>query len=279
MAGAFTVMPMRQTIELVPGQTYTGYITVANPQAATEDFHYFATAVPYSVIGEDYQADFATKSNRTLMADWITIENPRGEVAPNGTEKIYYTIKVPESVPAGGQYAAIAVSSDTDMVARQGLNVQSVFEIASALYAVVDGETEHAGEVLENKVPGFSTTNDVKTTLMLRNDGNVHESAKIKMTVKEVLTGNIVVGDDGTYEEVIMPESTRYVSRQIDHLASLGIYEVKQSVEYLGAENDATGILIVCPVWFMALVVGTIIVLIWTIKRLTSRKAHAKMEV
>jgi len=144
---------------------------------------------------------------------------------------------------------------------------------------VVDGETEHAGEVLENKVPGFSTTNDVKTTLMLRNDGNVHESAKIKMTVKEVLTGNIVVGDDGTYEEVIMPESTRYVSRQIDHLASLGIYEVKQSVEYLGAENDATGILIVCPVWFMALVVGTIIVLIWTIKRLTSRKAHAKMGV
>ena len=155
MAGAFTVMPMRQTIELVPGQTYTGYITVANPQVATEDFHYFATAVPYSVIGEDYQADFATRSNRTLMADWITIENPRGEVAPNGTEKIYYTIKVPESVPAGGQYAAIAVSSDTDMVARQGLNVQSVFEIASALYAVVDGETEHAGEVLENKVPGF----------------------------------------------------------------------------------------------------------------------------
>ena len=52
MAGAFTVMPMRQTIELKPGQTYTGYITVANPQAATEDFRYVATAVPYSVTGE-----------------------------------------------------------------------------------------------------------------------------------------------------------------------------------------------------------------------------------
>ena len=279
MANAFTVMPMRQTIELTPGQTYTGYITVANPQAATENFYYLATAVPYSVTGEDYRADFVTKSNRTLMADWITIENPRGEIEPNGTERVYYTIKVPDSVPAGGQYAAIAVSSDKSSATQKGLNMQSVFEIASTIYAVVDGETEHAGEVLENKVPGFSTSNDVKTTLMLKNTGNVHELAKVTMTVKEMLTGNVVVGDDGEYEEIMMPDSTRYISRRIDHLANLGIYEVKQSVEYLGTENSVSGVLVVCPVWFMALVVMTIIALIWTIKRLTSRKAHAKMEV
>ena len=36
----FTVTPMSQQIELEAGQTYVGYVTVANPANASADFNY-----------------------------------------------------------------------------------------------------------------------------------------------------------------------------------------------------------------------------------------------
>ena len=274
----FSVSPMRQLLTLEPGQTYTGYIVVANSQEASDVLHYRATVTPYSVSGENYEADFLAESDRTLMAKWITIDEPIGEIAVNGKKRLHYTIKVPESVPAGGQYAAIAVSSEVRQGQENKSNVKNVFEIASVLYAGVDGETIHKGEIIENSLPGFSTTNDIKATLLLKNDGNVHEVATTKITVKEVLTGNMILNSDNEYTDIIMPESTRYLTRRIDHLANLGIYEVTQAVDYLDAEDSVTQIVVIIPIWFMVLVAATLIVLFWTIKHLLFKKPHAKME-
>lgn len=56
MENAFTILPMSQNFTLVPGETYTGSITVVNPVNSTSDFAYSVSVSPYNVIGEDYQA-------------------------------------------------------------------------------------------------------------------------------------------------------------------------------------------------------------------------------
>ena len=57
MENTFTIMPMSHQVNLAPGNTYTGSITIVNPVDATEDFHYKMDISPYGVIGEDYAAD------------------------------------------------------------------------------------------------------------------------------------------------------------------------------------------------------------------------------
>jgi len=269
--GAFTVLPMSQEIELAAGEVYEGEITVANPADAAGEFSYYVTAVPYTVIGEDYTADLETVSDWTQLAEWIEIEEPTGVLLPNETRAVKFKISVPETAPAGGQYAAIAVRSSDEEVAGATVQIQNVFEIASVIFAKVEGETIHSGEILENFVPGFSVENPPISSVTLKNTGNVHEAAVVTIEVKNALTGAKVfpVAEDDTneYVEYIMPETTRYSTREIDGLSSLGVFEISQTVSYLGQTSVETKTVLMCPVWFMVLIGLLIITAVFTIVR------------
>ena len=61
MENAFTLLPMSQNFTLDPGETYTGTITIVNPVDSKSDFAYSVSVSPYSVVGEDYQADISNR--------------------------------------------------------------------------------------------------------------------------------------------------------------------------------------------------------------------------
>lgn len=271
-SNVFTVTPMSQKVDLNAGDTYEGDIVVANPASATEDFKYKVEISGYGVINKedgDYQVDFLTDSERVKIADWITIDNAKGTLKPNESTKIHYTVKVPKTAPAGGQYAAFLISSDNDMAVNEGVAVNNVFEMASILYARINGDLVHDGEILETNVPGFVTTTPIATTATFRNEGNIHETARITLQVKNFITGEVIYpqpGENDTIEEVIMPETTRYVStRNIDGISPLGIYNVSQTVNYMGNSEITNKTVISCPIWFMALVLITLAAIVSTI--------------
>ena len=264
----FTVTPMSHSVTLDAGDTYEGEIIVANPANAAQDFNYKVEASSYGVVGDDYVADLLTETERTQIAKWITIDNPTGVLKPNESVKIHYTVNVPENAPAGGQYAAILVSSDLDAKGSDSVSVNNVFEMASILYAKINGEMIHEGEIIGASVPGFVTTTPITVNATLKNDGNVHETARISLEVRSYFSaGNIYpkAGESGTIEEIVMPGTTRYVTRDIDGIAPLGIYDVLQTVSYMGDSITNHQVVIVCPIWFMALVFVTIVAVITTI--------------
>lgn len=268
MSNAFTVMPMSQEISLEAGQVYHGSIKISVPDDATEDFYYAVTVSPYSVMDEDYTADFTTMSDWSRIAEWITIDEPKGVVKHNEIKEISFTIAVPDDAPSGGQYAIIGVASDEEMAASEGMMIQDVFEIASVIFAQVEGETRHEGEILTNEIPGFVTNGLPVVGSVLTNNGNVHEKATVKIRVKNVLTGEIIYPkeeDPEAFYEYVMPDSVRYVKRTLDNIPILGIYEVSQEVEYLGAVSPRTVTMISSPIWFVLLVILTIGTLIGTI--------------
>lgn len=267
---SFTVSPMSQNFKLEPGKLYRGTISIAVPANATSDFRYRATVTPYSVIGVEYKADLVTMSDMSQIANWITIEEPTGVVKPNETKELGFMIKVPETAPAGGQYATIAVSSN-DFVSETGaVTMQDVFEIASVLYADVAGETVHSGEILENNVPGFVAEGAPVVSAMIRNTGNVHDLATVKILAKNALTGQVMYPvadkDNGEFTELIMPGTKRFVTREITGLPTLGILEITQDVSFLGQVSPNTKVVIFCPIWFLVLVgltLAAIIGVIW----------------
>ena len=275
----FTIMPMSQRFTLEPGKTYTGSITVVNPADATSDFHYKVSVTPYGVIGENYEADLATTTTRTEITKWIKIAEPTGTVAPNGTKKVEFTITVPENAPAGGQYATIAVGSNDQASASSGVAVRNVFEMASIIYGQVTGETIHKGEILENNIPGFSAVAPLTLTALINNEGNIHESATFVITVSNFFTGEVILPteeNDGNYSELIMPETERFISREINNLPTVGAVKISQTIYYQGASSVNEKVVILCPIWFLILVILTFLAIVATIVGIVVRHHKRK---
>lgn len=270
----FTVLPMSQRFSLVPGKTIEGSIKIVNPADAAGDFHYKTSIMPYGVVGNEYTADLSTETGYTAITKWIKIDEPTGKVAPNETKEIKFTITVPEDAPAGGQYAAIAVSSDESTAASDGVTVQNIFELASVVYAEVAGETRREGEVIENNIPGFVMTPPVKVSALISNRGNIHEDATIVLKVSDFFTGRVILPTEenkGEYSEIVMPGTERYTEREIDNLPALGVFKVSQTIYYEGVASEEEREIIICPIWFMALVILTIVTLIITIVQIIKR--------
>lgn len=258
---AFNVMPTSQSMSLEAGEVYQGSITVLNPVDSSQDFNYHVEVVGYNVVGENYQLDLFTESNYTMIADWITLENPDGTLRPGERSVVNYTITVPETAPAGGQYAALMVSSNGNNQAGNSLLVQSVYEIASIIYARVAGETVRIGKVANNTVPGFAVSLPVTTSIKFQNDGNIHEVAQISLEVRDVFTGNIVFPENGeakTVTEIILPESSYGYTSLINGISPLGVYNVKQVVQYMGQTYEEEHTMILCPGWIIVLVAAII---------------------
>ena len=265
---SFTILPMSQRFSLDPGKTYKGKITIVNPADASSDFEYVASVSPYSVVGEDYTADFVTQTNHSEISKWIKISEPTGKVAPNESKDIEFTIKVPVDAAAGGQYATINVSSNSADSSDDGVSVQNIFEMASVVYANVSGEIVHDGEILDNHVPGFSAVTPVTLSAIISNRGNVHEDATFIIAVSDVFTGRVILPteeDAGQYNEIIMPDSTRKIERNISNLPAIGLVKVSQTIYYNGDVSIVEKNIFICPIWFMILVLMTIAAVIASI--------------
>lgn len=267
---------MGTDVSLKAGEKVTGSITVLNQQDSKDPFTFKVTVVPYGVVGEDYDADLVSSTEQTQLAKWITIENPTGTLNPNESVEVKYTINVPENAPGGGQYAAIIVGSDSN--AESSSLVEYVYEMASIVYGKVEGETVHSGTIASHSVPAFSTVPKVAITAQIENNGNVHEYARVDLTVTNFFSGEEIVSTEESetkIAEVIMPYTRRQLINNLDNLPSLGVITVKETISYLGENSTIEQRVIICPLWFLLLVSCTIIAIIAAIVARV-RKSHRK---
>ena len=260
MKSMFTLLPMSQRISLSAGDTYQGSVTVANPVDAESDFSYNVVVTPYNVVGENYDADIANITTHSQIANWITIENPTGTLKPNEHAVVNFTINVPENVPAGGQYATILVSEDGSENANAGFSVSTTLQLASVIYADISGERVQGGTVEENNVPSFSFDPNIELTAIIKNEGNTHSDALFDISITNIFNGETIAtnNNDNKYSEIIMPESSRYITHRVDNLPVLGFLHVNQTIYFNDIAYTTEKDLIVCPAWFIFLVLLTV---------------------
>lgn len=259
----FIVSPTAQRIRLEPGTVYEGEILVTNPASAKADFEYVVSVAPYSVADEEYSADLSDVTPWSDMVNWITLDKDTGVLAPNQSDHVGFRVAVPADAKPGGQYATLLVGSlASKNVSSDDVQVNNVYEIASILYARVAGEIKREGSILENSFPSFVTDLPLTTKVRLKNDGNIHENAKVTVTVKNVLTGEDIYTDiskGSMLTDIVMPDTTREIPRDIAGLPFVGVYEVSQAVDYMGQYSTETHQVIVCPIW--VIVVAVLVVL------------------
>ena len=277
------VSPPYQRIVLIPGETYTDSLVVANANDSTRSLEYELSIGSFSQAKDenskdDYgTVDHISVSNYNQIMDWITLDKTGGTVKPNEKDIVNYSIKVPENAPAGGQYATIIVKDVTGKNANDNGNVviDSTFQFASIIYADVAGETKMEGEILDNNMPSFLLSSPLEATSMIRNNGNVHTDAEYTLQVSPLFGGDeICTNEEKPDTALILPETEKYHAQTCE-LPTVGIFRAKQVVKIFGETSIVERTVVVCPLWLLFLILFIIIALvIWIFMKV--RKGHKK---
>ncbi len=264
---SLVVSPSTNKVILMPGETYNGYITVTGANQNTMDVDYSVSVAPYSLNKgkdgkTDYQSpDFDKRNGYNDIVDWITINNHTGTVSPNTTNKVYYTINVPEDVAGGGQYATFLVTQDDSKTNDiEGVRIQNVFQVASIIYAEVAGETRDTGEIIENNVPAFLFDGSkFEATSYVKNTGNIHTEAEYTLQVWPLFSSEeICTNEEDVTKSLVIPDTEKYHAESCS-LPAVGIFNVKHTVKIFDQISTVERMVIVCPVWLVFIVVFAIV--------------------
>ncbi len=263
-AASFSVSPMNERIILNPGEVYEGSFKVSNPASSEDDFSYIVEVKPFDV-DENYNPVYDEESERNAIVDWTAIDDSdaEGTLSPNETIEIHYTITVPESAPAGGQYMSLTTSQVVSNENTGGVNITSVPAIAHIIYAEVAGTTIKSGVISDASVPSFIFTGNIAGTSAVENTGNTYGTATYTLQVFPLFS------DEEVYTNVEDPDTmtiingkTYYNETAWTDTPSVGIYNVVYSVDFEGTTAEVSKMVIVTPVWLLFIVVLAIIAII-----------------
>ncbi len=281
MASYMTVSPMNQQVILTPGETYTGSVKISNPASSETPLKYSVQVGSFNLRQDEDAAeeddgvvDTTSVTTYNQMMEWITLDRTGGEVQPNETQTVTFSIKVPMDVAGGGQYASIIFQNDSPSQSGEGgVNIQSKVQIASLIYATVAGEAKEEGRVLSNEVPGFITASPLKTASTVQNDGNVHSESSYTLQVWPLFSNEeLCTNEEKPAKAVVMPGSKQYHVETCD-VGPVGIYRVKQTVRIFGEVSELERTLFVFPVWLMIVVMVAIVaVVVFLVVRVRKRK-------
>ena len=269
-SNSLSVSPLTQTVRLKAGNVYQGEIEASNSALSDHELSYFVEVMPFSFADEFGGVDLGTISDRTQIKDWVRLEKTEGTIPINSTVKIPYTIIVPEGAPSGGQYCAIAVSTYDEETPDDQI-VSNVLEIATIIYATVEGNTDASGSIIRNYIPFISFRSPFQTGITLENTGNVHLTANVKVEVENIFDKEAEYPETN-FSEVLLPGTKRVKNFAIDNLHWIGVFNVTQTVHYNGEEDVCSRLVFVIPLWLCLVILLTIsFFTIWLIISLKKR--------
>lgn len=273
-----SVSPSSERIVLSPGDNYSGTVTVRNPSTTGEGFSYEAHVDSF-FVDDDYTVALGTENDYTKMKDWITLHNASGMLQAGESAEIEYTVLVPDSAPAGGQYAAIVVAT-TPSEGSEGSVIHEVWQIASTIYASVAGASTLSGTISDNNIPSFVLNPPIEASFTVENTGNVHTDVTSYLQVFPLFSDEEVYTTEEDPEVLnVMPGTTRAVINSWDDAPQVGIFRVVQTVKAFGGESVVEKMVIVCPIWLLFLIFFIIAaIIIWIVVRVRNRSKATKRQ-
>ncbi len=294
---AFSVSPMKQTVTLVPGQTYSSSVMVALPLDTAKNMYYEVSVVPFKVNDKDgnYSIDLEGSDEHNEIVKWVSLSDGTnkvksddvltGELAPGKTVEFIYTIDVPESVMGGGQYFAVLVKSvpGSNDDGDDNLMISETHAIASVVYAELPGEIKLDGVLRENNINGFLFNPPITTSFVAENNGNTHFAVTYFLQVYPLFSGEeVYTNEENPSTDYVLPGTSRLVTQTWNETPSIGIFKVRQTAYYDFAEDKpsiAERIVIICPMYLLFLILFIVVALvIWIIIKVRNRKSSQKKD-
>lgn len=263
--GQFALSPMYQQITLTAGEKYVGNFEVVNPGDNTMDFRYTVEIQPFSVEGLD-NLDFTANGDYNQIVNWITLSRMEGIVSPNETQEIRFTIDVPENAAAGGQYAAILVTSEEYRLDNSTVDLREKYQASHLIYAEVAGETTRRGRIDNVNVASFLFSGNITGSAEITNEGNVHSEAIQTLQIFPLFSKEEVYTNEENPKKIwIMPGNTALSSTAWDETPTMGVFHVIYNVEYEGVNSAVDKYVIVCPLWLLFVIIAALVIIVFWI--------------
>ena len=273
----FSVSPMNQKIVLTAGETYYGSFKVTNPDVSDAIFEYELGIKPFTV-SDEYNPVFENNGDYNQIVDWITLDHRTGSIVPNNTHEIRFRIDVPEDAPAGGQYAAIMVTSANDDAVEGAVNIQAKYEIAHIIYAEVSGETVRQGNITNITAPSFLlNSSSFFASAIVENVGNVHGDAKYSLQIFPLFSDEeIYTTEEDPQTRIILPGSKRFNATYWPDAPAFGLFHVVYNVEFEGTKSTLDKFVFICPLWIaITFFIIVFLIIFWLIARSRSRRRQS----
>jgi hypothetical protein len=275
--------PLRLSADITPGQTVSGEFRVRSTGSRTQNV--FAEITPYSVLGEDYGADFNTVTPRNEIIRWTTLgidSEKSGDGCQitsrdTGKNRIYFTLRskeecyvkyeiaVPKNAPSGMQYAGFFVQNvaEGDDELDGGAGVLSQHRIGLVLHAANrSGGEDECGEIIRRQVPFWVFSGPIETNYTVKNCGGLDFYVDERMEVRNLFGKLVYKSEYGKAETVVMADTTRFIKKPSWDEPGIGVYRVRQVVKMFGKEYAVEEWSICIPFWLLIAILIAIVVFV-----------------
>ena len=285
MADGFslTMAPMNQRIVINPGESFETSFRISNSVNSTQDTYYKIEIQPF-YMNENNNVVHVAEGDSGEIVKWTTFDVPtEGKLAPNETKEVVFTIDVPESAPAGGQYLSVLVTAsatpddDGDGVNNSGedsnATIKEVKKITHLVYAEVAGDTVKKGEIRDASLPSFLLSGKIMGSAIVKNVGNVHSDAKYTLKVYPLFSDEeIYTNEEDPAKFLVMPNREVYSEIAWEQTPAIGIFNAEFIVEFEGEKVEISKLVIICPIWLLFIIFFVIAaIIIWIVMRVRAR--------
>ncbi|MBR2753972.1 hypothetical protein IKD82_02335 [Candidatus Saccharibacteria bacterium] len=275
------VSPMNESVILNPGDVYRGSFNVNNPGYSEKEISYYTSIGPF-YVDENYNPLYENVDKKSDIAEWITITSgATGTLKPNDVTKVEFQINIPETAPAGGQYAEISVTVDLSSdEGKEGINIGESMSIGHVILVEITGDSISSGEILNAGVNSFLLGGNITAYSTVENTGNVHGQAIYRLKVYPLFSDTPIYSNEGEEEKQYILPGRKYSGESVWlDTPMVGIFNVEYTVQFMGSESVVKGMVIVCPWWLLILIIMGLILMILriiTLVKLQRMHKHQK---
>jgi hypothetical protein len=247
-----TLSPLRTELEIAPGTSLDGVLTVTNStdKPMTVDL----VAEEFKVTDKNYDYEFIAE---TEVSKWATFKPSEVILKAGESRKIKYTVGAPLTAEPGGYYISLFAST---IVGSADDADNSRQRVASLLYITVSsdvlGAATRVGHVLSLSSP-WLVTDKGTWGMTLQNGGTTHYRSNYSIKVEDLFGGK--VGDDQN-SALILPSTIRALSGKLPLPSIPGVYKIIYTIG-LGDVSDSTEVryVLFLPIWAMMIIIVAIV--------------------
>jgi hypothetical protein len=210
---SLTVTPPFIQISIGPGEFWASSLRVVNTNPY--DLVIYASPMHFEAGGEEGHGIFSPAMNHTSssLASWINLSQDPIIIPPESSGEVPFSVRIPESAPPGGHYAAILIGTKPFGEPSGDGSIISVSSFISSLFFVrVSGDVYEDGYIREVFTDAsIYEAPTIKTTVRFENTGNVHLQPQGNVTIYDMWGREravIPINEQTTFGNVL-PKSTR----------------------------------------------------------------------
>jgi hypothetical protein len=257
-----TVSPLRSELDISPGTSLDGSLTVTN--STDKPMTVRLSAESFSVINQQYDYAFTAESE---LSGWVVFSPSEVTLAAGESNVIPYKVGAPLSAEPGGRYISLFASTDTE-----GSNggVSSRQRIASLLYITVSGDVSRTGKLVSLSSPWL--VGDKSTwSASLQNMGTTHFRSRYSVSVQDIFGNNTGVQTNG--DALILPGTIRLVTGAIPlpQLPGLYKYEYVIGLGDTPAVSETHIVLYVPPVFVIGVAAASVLIVAFFLRRRSNK--------